>query len=78
MNPMDLMLNDREAYWQIQSNLLFSGREKGYFVSFSPRFKEKRHKMKVLEIPKDDWAYSTITVKLEKAIEEMLKQISQL
>lgn len=76
--PNDLMMEFPEYFWQVQSNLLFSGREKGYFVTYNPRFKEKRHKMKILEVPKDNWAHSIIIIKLEKAVEELLKQLSSL
>jgi hypothetical protein len=38
-----------EYYWQILSNMLLTGKEKGMFVSYDPRYPDS-HKLKVLDI----------------------------
>lgn len=77
-NPMDLMLGYPEYFWQVHSNLLFTGRKLAYFITYDPRFQLEKHKMKILEVPKDEWAESLILEKLKRAIEKKLKMLSEL
>jgi len=37
-----------EYYWQIQANMLFTGKELGFFVSYDPRVIKHEHRIKIL------------------------------
>lgn len=80
-----LMLTDQwdlkrlkpEYYWQVMSNLLFTMKEKGHFVSFDDRYpKEKKivH-IEVKPIPED---FQKITDAIEKAVKLKLELLQLL
>lgn len=81
-----LMLTDRfdlkrmfpAYYWQVQSNLLFSGKKLWHFITYDPRFVLPKHRMTHLEIPPVEEDHNLIIMKLELAIESKLKLIKTL
>lgn len=86
-NQIDyLMLTDRwdlkrmypDYYWQCQSNLLFTGRQKCYFASYDPRFKDDKYKMMILELPAVHEDQDLIIKRLEIAVREKIKMMTLL
>jgi len=73
----DLKRLNPAYYTQMQSNLLFSEKEKGYFVSYDPRYPEKQ-RMAIIEVKPDQEIFDRIVSVLPKAIEEKLKLIQLL
>jgi hypothetical protein len=71
----DLKREKPEYYWQIQTNILFTGAKKGYFATYDPRFKEEKHRMAILEVPIVPADHDLIIQKLSVATEEKLKII---
>ena len=43
-----------EAYWQILFNMLCTGLDAGYFISYDPRFAEEPLRLKIIRIEKDE------------------------
>lgn len=80
-----LMLTDQwdlkrlkpEYYWQIMSNLLFTMKEKGHFVSFDDRYPDGK-KIMHLEIKPVTEDFDLIVKAIEKAVAEKLKLIQLL
>jgi hypothetical protein len=70
----DLMRLKPEYYFQCQSNLLFSQKEKCHFVSYDARYPEKQ---RLVHIPIKPVAehFDMIVKAIEKAVEEKLKLI---
>jgi len=62
-----------QYYWQIQGNLLSTGRKCGWFVSFDDRFLEENEQIFILEIPRDEEDLSKLKRRLKKANEYRLK-----
>lgn len=81
-----LMLTDRfdlkrmfpEYYWQVQSNLLFTGKKLWHFITYDPRFVLDKHKMTHIKIEPVETEHNLIIMKLELAVEEMLKLLKLL
>lgn len=74
----DLLKEFPEYYWQCMSNLLFSGKEKWWFVTYDPRMIEESHrltKMIILPIESD---FDKIINRIEKAVEEKLLLLNKL
>jgi len=67
-----------QIYWQIMSNLLFTGKKRWHLITYDPRFKEEKLKMTHLVIEPNPAEFDLICVKLEKAVEEKLKMIQRL
>jgi hypothetical protein len=74
----DLKRMHPEYYWQVQSNLVFTGRSKARFIIYDPRFKDKKLKMQHLIIPKVDEDHDLIRLKIELAVKEKLSMIKTL
>lgn len=68
----DLKRNYPNHYWQIMSNLLFTDRKVGHFVTFDPRMKEDRHKMQHLKVKALNEDFDLIIKKIELAVKEKL------
>lgn len=66
-----------EYYWQITSNMLFSNRKQGIFISYDPRF-EDQYQLKTLEI---NFNYDDTEIlkerlgEAEKYLEELLSKV---
>lgn len=70
--PEDMYDVKPEYYYQIQSNLMFSKRTVGRFISFDPRMPEGKQCFELL-IPAHTGIQHNIATRLERAIEEKLK-----
>jgi hypothetical protein len=74
----DLLNHFPQFYWQCMSNLLFTGWEKWYFITYCPKMKEAKHKMVQIQVlPRADH-FDLLTTKIARAIEEKLKLIKLL
>jgi len=71
----DLKREHPEYYWQIQTAILFTGAEKGYFAAYDPRFKLEKQRMAILEVPIVKADHDLIVTKIAVATEEKLKII---
>lgn len=65
-------------YWQVQTNILFTGAEKGYFAAYDPRYKIEKQRMAIIEIPIVKADHDLIVTKIAVATEEKLKLIKLL
>ncbi|HEY3405407.1 MAG TPA: YqaJ viral recombinase family protein [Ohtaekwangia sp.] len=80
-----LMLTDQwdlkrifpEYYWQVQSNLLFTGKEKGHFVAYDPRYPDDKKLVHLIVKPIAE-DFDRITNAIAKAVEEKLKILNLL
>lgn len=73
----DLMRLNPAYYFQVQSNLLFSQKERAHFVSYDPRYPEKQ-RIAHIQVKPDNEAFDRITKVLPKAIEEKLRLLELL
>ena len=81
-----LMLTDQydlkrlhpDYYWQVMSNLLFTGKKRWHFVTYDPRFISEKHKMTHMIIKPINEDFDLICQKLEAAIKEKLSIIQLL
>lgn len=71
----DLKREYPDYYWQIQTNILFTGAPKGYFAAYDPRFKDEKHRLFVMEVPPVQADRDLIVTKIAVATEEKLKII---
>jgi hypothetical protein len=67
-----------QIYWQVMSNLLFTGKKRWHLITYDPRFVDEKLKMTHLVVMPDSAAFDLICLKLEKAVEEKLKLIQLL
>lgn len=74
----DLKRMNPEYYWQMQSNMLFANRKKGWFATFDPRFKDDKLKMNPIEIPAVEKDQDLILKKIPLAVKEKLALIQTL
>lgn len=74
----DLKRDFREHYWQIQNNMLFTGKELGHFVAFDPRMTNEKNKMVHIEVPVNEEDQQKIIEKIGLAVEEKLKLLKLL
>lgn len=74
----DLKRNFREHYWQMQNNMLFTGKELGHFVAFDPRMTNEKHKMVHIEVKAVPDEQQLIIEKIGMVVEEKLKLIKLL
>jgi hypothetical protein len=56
-----------EYYWQLQANLLFTGRKWAHFVSFDPRMKDKRHGIYIMTVSASAPEQCLIKQKIDEA-----------
>lgn len=69
--------NFKEYYWQMQSNMLFTGTSKAWFISFDPRAKD--HALFMMLFVADKLDHELIEKKIKVAVEfkkEILSQIN--
>lgn len=81
-----LMLTDQwdlkrmypEYYWQVMSNMLFADRTKAHFVTYDPRYLDKKHVMQRIVVEAKEEDFQAITDKIGAAVEEKLKLLKLL
>jgi YqaJ-like viral recombinase domain len=67
-NPNEWMQDNAwEYYCQIQFNMLCTGKERGFLVSYDPRAIQPHHRLAVLEIARNEPLQEEMTTKLEAA-----------
>lgn len=74
----DLKRDFREHYWQIQNNILFTGRSVGHFVAFDNRMTSEKNKMAHIVVPAVEEDQNAIIERIGFAIEEKLKLLKLL
>jgi hypothetical protein len=74
----DLKGNFKDYYWQMQANMLFTGRSKGHFVAYDPRMIKPEHQMKHLVIDASEADQNLLIEKIKLAVEEKLSLIKLL
>lgn len=74
----DLKEYSDEYYWQIQSNLLFTGKRMAYFISYDPRVINFEQRIKVIEILANDNDQIEISERIQKAAEVMSDFLTQI
>ena len=70
--------NFKEYYWQMQANMLFTGTDKGFFISYDPRMGEDEQLFTIL-IKADSDDHKLIDKKIEAAVKyknEILNKIN--
>lgn len=72
----DLKREYPNHYWQVQTNILFTGAKKGYFAAYDPRYKQEKQRMAIIEVPIVPADHDLIIQKIAVATEEKLKIIS--
>lgn len=70
----DLKRENPAYYYQCQSNLLFSKKEKCHFVSYQPLFPEKQ-RIAHIEVKPDNQAFDKIVEVIPKAVKEKLERL---
>lgn len=58
-------------YGQVQFNMMSTGVDLGYFVSYDPRPLEREVRMKILEVPYDKAYCKELDERLKRAVEEL-------
>ncbi len=71
-NEQDLKQVKADYYWQIMMQFLVSGREKAYFISYDPRFKQEELKLHTAIIYPNQDDLSFLQQRLEMAHEYFL------
>jgi hypothetical protein len=66
--PQDLKKEKPDYYGQIQFNMLCTGRENGYFVSYDPRPLNHKIRTHILEIPFDKEYCDELEERIEEAV----------
>ena len=54
-------------YWQIQGNLLATGRKTAYFISYDDRFENEEHQFLYIEVPRNDEDIDKLKKRLQMA-----------
>ena len=66
-NSEDLKKHCANYYWQIQGNLLATGRKTAYFISYDDRFLEPKHQIMILEITRNETDIEKLKKRLQMA-----------
>jgi hypothetical protein len=78
LNTFSLKTYDEEYYGQVQMNILLTGADFGYFISYDPRCVDFRYTVAVARIEKDEKYINELKERLDAAIalkRDFLKQI---
>lgn len=73
----DLKKHYSNYYWQIQGNLLATGRNKAYFISYDERFENENHQILIIEINRNDEDIQKLKKRLQMA-ENKKKELLEL
>ena len=69
-----------DYYWQVQGCMLVTGRKNWHFASYNPTFKDDRHKLKTLVIPRNEHDIKRLEIKLNlavKMLDSILKELGK-
>ena len=67
----DLLNTSDEYYYQVQANMLFTGKKKCYFISYDPRVIQMDQRIKVLLIEANTDVQIEMAERIQKAAEVM-------
>jgi hypothetical protein len=68
-NADDLKRECPEYYWQCMGSMYVAGRESWHFVSYDPRYKEKRHQLHTFELVRNEDDIALLDERLLMAVE---------
>ena len=74
----DLKEEKLEYYWQVQANMLFSGKNKAWFISYDPRVIDENKRMFSLLVHQNEADQALLKTKLNRAILEKQNILNQL
>lgn len=77
-DQFDLLRNFREIYWQVQANMLFTGRKLAHLGTYDPRMIDDKHKLMRLEITANEKDQDKIIEKIKLAVKEKLITLNRL
>lgn len=80
-NAKDLKDCKPEYYWQMQANMLFTGKAKGYFISYDPRYPIPAHQLKIVLIDLNEVDIKELQERIvaaEKQVKENLNLVKDL
>lgn len=66
-NQTDFKKHEKGYYWQIQGNLLATGRKKAFFIDYDDRFSEDKLRLLVVEIHRNEDDVEKIKTRLSMA-----------
>lgn len=67
-----------EYFYQVQANMLFTGRSKAYFLSYDPRIIDHKYRLKTLVIEADGEVHTEMTERITKAAEVMSDYLAKI
>lgn len=67
-----------EYYWQVQANMMFTGSDRAYFISYDPRVVDFQNRIKVLVILPDENDQIEINTRINKAAELLSDYLNKL
>lgn len=73
-NSEDLKSTNKDYYYQIQANMLFTGLSHAYFISYDPRLSSIAN-VRIIKIDRDDATIKLISERIKLAEQELLKMI---
>lgn len=73
----DLKNNNPEYYCQIQNTFLITGAQQWHFVSYDGRQKDKKKRIKVIEVMPNKKYLDNLQIRLEAAVKEKYKILQQ-
>ncbi len=73
----DLKALSRQYYYQVQANMLFTGRTYADFISYDPRMSDLL-KMKILRVEPDKEAFALLEERIGMAEERMERMVSEI
>lgn len=74
----DLKSYAPEYYWQVMANMLFTGRNKAYFVSYDERFDSESLQIKILELDANLEEFDIINERINEAEKQLAVMIGLL
>jgi hypothetical protein len=74
----DLLVTCQEYYYQVQANMLFTGKSKAYFISYDPRVIQFEQRIKILELSADADVQIEINERIGKAAELMSDYLTKI
>lgn len=77
-DQFDLKRNHPNYYWQVMSNLLFTGKEQWHFVCYDPRMVNEKHRMVHLIVKPNPDDFDALAKKIAQAVKEKLSLLQLL
>jgi hypothetical protein len=74
----DLLSQCPEYYYQVQANMMFSERDRAYFISYDPRIIDYQFRLKVLVVEKDEDVFIEIGERVKRGAELMTELLTRI